>query len=83
MITEENNLPDVSLTIPRPIPKIKSGGISLILRCAKAKINEDIVIPITIPRSLDNIGNNTPRKIISSNNGANTVVVKNKRVNDT
>ena len=68
--------------IPSPIPRVNNGSISLILKCAKAKINAEIVIPKIIPNSLDKIGNKTPRKIISSNNGAKNVVVKNKRMNE-
>ena len=82
IITEDNNLPETSLVTPNPIPKINNGGISLILKWAKAKINAEIVMPKIIPNSLDKIGSNTPRKIISSNNGAKNVVVNNKRIND-
>ena len=66
---------------PNPIPKINNGGISLILKCANAKIKAEIVMPKIIPNSLDNTGSKTPRKITSSNSGARKVVVKNKRVN--
>ena len=40
----------------------------------------DVVIPNIIPNSLDKMGSNTPRNIISSNNGANKVVVKNNKM---
>ena len=82
IITEDDNLPEISLVIPNPMPKANNGGISLILKCAKAKIKAEIVIPRIIPNSLDKIGNKTPRKINSSNNGAKNVVVKNKRINE-
>ena len=76
--TEESKLPEAILVIPNPIPKTNKGGISLILKCAKANISEDTKIPKIIPRSLDKIGNKIPRNIISSNSGAKTVVVINK-----
>ena len=82
IITEDDNLPEISLVIPSPIPNINSGGVSLILKWAKAKIKAEIAIPKIIPNSLDTIGSRTPRKINSSNNGANKVVVKNKRINE-
>ena len=82
IIIEDDNLPEISLVIPSPIPNVNKGGISLILKCAKAKIKAEIVIPKIIPNSLDKIGSNTPRKITSSNNGAKNVVVKNKRINE-
>ena len=82
MITEDDNLPEISLVIPSPIPKVNNGGISLILKWAKAKIKAEIVIPKIIPNSLDKTGNKTTRKITSSNNGARNVVVKNKRINE-
>ena len=80
--TDDDNLPETSLVIPSPIPKVNNGGISLRLKCAKAKINADIVIPNIIPNSLDKIGSKTPRKMTSSNKGAKNVVVKNKRINE-
>ena len=80
MITEENKLPETILVTPNPIPKTNSGGNSLILKCAKAKMNAETKIPGIIPKSLDNIGSKTPRNIISSNNGAKKVVVINKRI---
>ena len=82
MITEDDNLPEISLVIPSPIPKVNNGGISLILKWAKAKIKAEIAIPKIIPNSLDKIGSKTPLKISSSNNGAKNVVVKNKRINE-
>ncbi len=82
IITEDDNLPEISLVIPSPIPKVNNGSISLILKWAKAKIKAEIVIPKIIPNSLDKIGSKIPRKIISSNSGAKNVVVKNKRKNE-
>ena len=82
MIIDDANLPEISLVIPSPTPKVNKGSISPILKWAKAKIKEEIVIPKIIPNSLDKIGNKTPRKIISSNKGAKNVVVKNKRINE-
>ena len=78
IITEENKLPETALVIPSPIPKTNNGGISLKLKWAKAKIKEEIKIPDIVPKSLDKIGSKIPRKIISSNNGAKSDVVKNK-----
>ena len=82
IITEDDSLPEISLVIPSPIPSVNNGGISLMLKWAKAKIKAEIVIPKITPNSLDKIGNKTPLKIISSNNGAKNVVVKNKRKNE-
>ena len=82
IITLDDSLPEISLVIPSPMPKVNNGGISLILKCAKAKIKAEIVMPKIIPNSLDRIGSKTPRKIISSNNGAKNVVVTNKRINE-
>ena len=82
IITEDDNLPEISLVIASPIPKVNNGGISLKLKWAKAKIKAEIVIPNIIPNSLDKIGSKTPRKINSSKNGAKIVVVKNKRINE-
>ena len=82
IITEDDNLPEISLVIPSPIPNVNNGGISLILKWANAKIKAEIMIPRIIPNSLDKIGSKTPLKIISSNNGAKNVVVKNKRINE-
>ena len=82
IITEDDSLPEINLVIPSPIPKVNNGGISLILKCAKAKIKAEIAIPKIIPNSLDKTGNKTPLKITSSNSGAKNVVVKNKRINE-
>ena len=83
IITEEANLPDISLVVPSPMPKVNNGIISLILKCANAKIKAEIVIPKIIPNSLDKTGSKTPLKISSSNMGAKNVVVKNKSTNET
>ena len=80
IITEDANLPEISLVRPSPTPRVNNGSISLILKWARAKMNAEIVIPKIIPSSLDKIGSKTPRKITSSNNGAKNVVVKNKRM---
>ena len=72
----------MSLVIASPIPRVNKGGISLILKCAKAKINAEIIIPKVIPNFFDKIGSKTPLKITSSNNGAKNVVVKNKKINE-
>ena len=80
--TDDDNLPEISLVIPSPTPKVNNGGNSLILKWAKAKIKAEIIMPKTIPNSLDKIGSKTPLKITSSNNGAKNVVVKNKRINE-
>ena len=80
--TDDDNLPEISLVIPSPSPKVNNGGISLILKWAKAKIKAEIIIPKIIPNSLDKIGSKTPLKITSSNNGAKNVVVRNKRINE-
>ena len=68
--------------MPSPIPKTNNGGISLMLKCAIANIKAEIKTPKFLPKSLDIIGSKTPRNIISSNKGANNVVVKNKRINE-
>jgi hypothetical protein len=73
----------MSLVVPSPIPKVNNGIISPILKCARAKIKAEIVIPKIIPNSLDKIGSKTPLKITSSNIGAKNVVVKNKSTNET
>ena len=80
--TDDDNLPVISLVIPSPTPKVNNGGISLILKWAKANIKAEIIIPKIIPNSLDKIGSKTPLKITSSNNGAKNVVVKNKRIKE-
>ena len=82
IITEDDNLPEISLVIPNPIPRVNNGSISLMLKWAKAKIKAETAIPKIIPNSLDKIGSKTPLKINSSNKGAKNVVVKNKRIND-
>ena len=64
------------------MPKVNNGIISPILKCAKAKIKAEIVIPNIIPNSLDKIGSKTPLKITSSKIGAKNVVVKNKSANE-
>ena len=80
--TEDNKLPETILTIPSPIPKTNNGGISLKLRCARAKIKAEVIIPKITPKSLDKTGSKIPLNIISSNKGAKNVVVTNKRIND-
>ena len=82
IITEESKLPEAILVIPSPIPRTNNGGISPKLKCAKAKIKAETMMPEIIPKSLERVGSKIPRKIISSNNGASRVVVKNKRIND-
>ncbi len=47
--TEDNKLPETILVIPSPIPKTNNGGISPILKCAKAKIKAEIKMPKFIP----------------------------------
>ena len=49
MITDENNLPETNLVVAKPIPRTNNGGNSFKLRCASAKTNEDIKIPIVLP----------------------------------
>ena len=82
IITEESRLPDAILVIPNPIPRTNNGGISPKLKCANAKIKAETIIPKIIPKSLERVGSKIPRNIISSNKGANRVVVKNNRKND-
>ncbi len=79
---EDIKLPETILVIPKPIPNTSNGGISPILKWANAKIKEEIRIPETMPKSLDKTGNKIPRNIVSSNKGANNVVVKNRRKKD-
>ena len=81
-MTEESKLPEAILVIPNPIPRTNNGGISPKLKCAKAKIKAENIIPKSIPKSLERVGSKIPRNIISSNKGAKSVVVKNKRIND-
>ena len=82
IITEESKLPEAILVTPSPIPRTKSGGISPILKWAKAKIKADIIMPQIIPKSLEIVGNKIPLKIISSKKGAKRVVVTNKITNE-
>ena len=81
-MTEESKLPEAILVIPNPIPRTNNGGISPKLKWAKAKIKAETIIPKIFPRSLARVGSKIPRNIISSNKGANKVVVINKRIND-
>ena len=80
--TEENKLPEAILVIPSPIPRTNSGGISPKLKWAKAKMKAETMIPEITPKSLERVGNKIPRNIISSNRGANRVVVTNNKKND-
>ena len=82
MITEENKLPEAILVIANPIPRTYNGGISPKLKWANAKIKAETMMPGTIPKSLERVGSNIPRNIISSNRGANKVVVINNRKNE-
>ena len=82
IITEESRLPEAILVIPSPIPRMNSGGISPKLKCAKAKIKAETIMPKIIPISLERVGSKIPRNIISSKKGAKRVVVINKRIND-
>ena len=82
MITEESKLPETILVTPNPIPKTNNGGISPKLKWAKAKIKAETMIPKITPKSLERVGSKIPRNIISSNRGANIVVVTNNRKND-
>jgi len=82
MITEENKLPEATLVIPNPIPRTNNGGISPKLKCANANIKAETMMPEIIPKSLERVGSRIPLNIISSNKGANRVVVKNNRKND-
>ena len=82
MITEERRLPEAILVIPNPIPRTNNGGISPKLKWAKAKIKAETIMPEIFPKSLERVGSKMPRNIISSNKGANRVVVKNNRIND-
>ncbi len=82
IIIEENKLPEAILVIPNPIPRINNGGISPKLKWANAKINAETMIPEITPKSLAKVGSKIPRNTISSNRGANIVVVTNNRKND-
>ena len=81
-MTEDSKLPETILVKPSPIPKTNNGSISLILKCASANIKAEIKTPKILPKSLDKTGSKIPLNIISSNKGANIVVVKNKRINE-
>ena len=82
MITEENKLPEAILVIANPIPTTNNGGISPKLKWANAKIKAETIIPEITPKSLERVGSKIPRNIISSNRGANRVVVINSKKND-
>ena len=82
IITEENKLPEEILVIPNPIPRTNNGGISPKLKWANAKIQAEAMMPVITPKSLERVGSKIPRNIISSNRGANRVVVINNRKND-
>ena len=82
IITEENKLPEAILVMPNPIPRINNGGISPKLKWANAKIKAETMMPEITPKSLERVGSKIPRNIISSNRGANRVVVTNNRKND-
>ena len=68
--------------IPNPIPRTNNGGISPKLKWANAKTNAETMIPEITPKSLAKVGSKIPRNTISSNRGANIVVVTNNRKND-
>ena len=68
--------------IPNPIPKTNNGGISPKLKWANAKIKAETMMPEITPKSLERVGSNMPRNIISSNKGAKRVVVINRRKNE-
>ena len=82
MMTDESKLPEATLVIPSPNPKTNNGGISPILKWAKANIKAETIIPQIIPKSLERVGNKTPRNITSSKKGARRVVVTNKIKNE-
>ena len=82
IITEESKLPEAILVIPSPIPRTNNGGISPKLKWANAKIKAETIMPEITPKSLERVGSKIPRNIISSNRGANIVVVTNNRKND-
>ena len=82
MITEESKLPEAILVIPSPIPKTNNGGISPKLKWAKAKIKAETIMPQIFPKSLERVGNKTPRNITSSKKGARRVVVTTKIKNE-
>ena len=64
------------------MPRTNNGGISPKLKWANAKIKAEITRPEITPKSLERVGSKIPRNIISSNKGANRVVVTNNRKND-
>ena len=68
--------------IPNPIPRTNNGGISPTLKWANAKTKAETMIPDITPKSLERTGSKIPRNIVSSNSGANRVVVTNNRKND-
>ena len=68
--------------IPNPIPRTNNGGISPKLKWANAKIKAETIIPEITPKFFERVGSKIPRNIISSNRGANRVVVTNNRKND-
>ena len=82
IITEESKLPETILVIPNPIPRTNNGGISPILKWAKAKIKAETTMPQITPKSRERVGNKIPRKMISSKKGAKRVVVTNKITNE-
>ena len=82
IITEENKLPEVILVTANPIPRTNNGGISPKLKWANAKIKAETMMPEITPKSLERVGSKIPRNIISSNRGANRVVVTNNKKND-
>ena len=82
MITEENKLPEAILVIANPIPRTNNGGISPKLKWANANIKAETMMPQITPKSLERVGSKIPRNIISSNRGANKVVVTNNKKND-
>ena len=75
IITEENKLPEAILVIANPIPRTNNGSISPKLKWASAKIKDETMIPEITPKFLERVGSKIPRNIISSNRGANRVVV--------
>ena len=68
--------------IANPIPKTNNGGISHKLKSANAKKKAETMMHEITPKSLERVGSKMPRNIISSNRGANRVVVTNNRKND-
>ena len=64
------------------MPRTNNGGNSPKLKWANAKIKAETMILEITPKSLERVGSKIPRNIISSNRGANIVVVTNNRKND-